>query len=128
MRLRDMLRVLVVDDMSTSRGLMLQALDTLGIAEVASASDGGAALRLAQASPPHLVLADLIMPGMSGLDLLARLRADEATQGARFILVTGRPGDVSLRAGVAPAPDGLLGKPFTVPQLQDCIESVMGRL
>ncbi len=65
-RLRDRLRVLVVDDMSTSRGLLVRALETLGIDDVASASDGASALHLAQVQPPDLVLSDLIMPGLTG--------------------------------------------------------------
>ena len=51
MALRDQLRVLVVDDMATSRGLITQALDALGIANVATASDGRSALASLSATP-----------------------------------------------------------------------------
>ena len=127
-RPRDVLRVLVVDDMSTSRGLMVRALETLGVSGVRSAPDGRAALRAALSDPPDLVLSDLVMPAMSGLDLLERLRTDERTRDARFILVTGRPREAALQIGRSPAPDAVLLKPFTVPQLQDRIEAVMGRI
>jgi two-component system, chemotaxis family, chemotaxis protein CheY len=58
MALRDQLRVLVVDDMATSRGLITQALDALGIAHVATASDGRSALASLSAHPVHLVISD----------------------------------------------------------------------
>ncbi len=90
MSLRDKLRLLVVDDMSTSRGLIVQALEGFGLAHVETAESGEEALTVLQRAPVHLVLSDYNMPGMSGLDLLARVRATPATRGIGFILITGR--------------------------------------
>lgn len=128
MPLRDTLRVLVVDDMSTSRGILLQALDTLGIGHVAYAADGAAGLRSAQAWRPDLVLSDLYMPGLDGLGLLRSLRANPDTRDVGFILVTGRADETVTRAGRAAGSNGVLAKPFGIPELQDCIESVVGHL
>ena len=128
MSLRDDLRVLVVDDMSTSRGLMRQALDVLGISHVGQAEDGAAAWSVIRHDPPDLVLSDLVMPRMSGLDLLGAIRADDVTRGCRFILVTGSDRHEALRRAPPRGCDGVLSKPFKTSELLACIESVMGRL
>lgn len=128
MPLRDHLRVLVVDDMSTSRGLMLQALDTLGIGHVASAANGSDGLRSALDWRPDLVLSDMHMPGLDGLELLHSLRIDPKTSDVGFILVTGRADDARVRAGSEVGINGVLAKPFQVSQLRECIESVVGHL
>ena len=70
MALRDQLRILVVDDMSTSRGLITQALDSFGIRNIAVAEDGANALQALSKSPAHLVISDYNMPQMDGLELL----------------------------------------------------------
>ncbi len=62
MALRDQLRTIVVDDMSTSRGLITQALDGFGVRQVESAADGPTALQKISAWPVHLVISDMNMP------------------------------------------------------------------
>lgn len=128
MALRDTLRILVVDDMSTSRGLLLQALDGLGIRNVEYASDGRTAIQRARADPPHLVLSDLYMPEMNGLQLLQHLRHDPATRRVGFILVTGRSDENVIRTGRSLGMNNLLTKPFSIADIKSTIESVVGRL
>ena len=83
MSLREKLRVMVVDDMSTSRGLITQALDAIGIQNIATAGDGKTALAAITKSPVHLVISDYNMPEMDGLHLLHHLRSAPATQKKR---------------------------------------------
>ncbi|CTQ50664.1 response regulator [Jannaschia donghaensis] len=128
MALRDMLRVLVVDDMSTSRGILLQGLDALGITSVAYAENGKTGMLQARQTRPHLVLSDLYMPEMNGLELLQQLRADEKTQKIGFILITGRSDDTIIKTGKSLGMNNFLNKPFALPQLKDSIEAVVGRL
>ena len=90
MPLRDQIRIMVVDDMSTSRGLITQALDNFGIQHVSTAEDGESALNLLSRNPVHLVISDYNMPNMDGLKLLHNLRAGAKTKGVGFILITGR--------------------------------------
>ena len=70
MALRDQIRIMVVDDMSTSRGLITQALDAFGIRNVATAENGKQALTALATKPVHLVISDFNMPEMDGLQLL----------------------------------------------------------
>ena len=90
MALRDKIRIMVVDDMSTSRGLITQALDSFGVRDVATAENGRDALRALAARPAHLVISDFNMPEMDGLQLLHYLRATPQTKGVGFVLITGR--------------------------------------
>jgi two-component system chemotaxis response regulator CheY len=74
MTLRESLRVLIVDDRAVSRALVSQALDEIGILHHTTEGDGRTALGMLAARPVHLVIADLGMPGMNGLELLHALR------------------------------------------------------
>jgi two-component system chemotaxis response regulator CheY len=128
MALRDQLRVLVVDDMATSRGLITQALDALGISNVATASDGRSALSSLAASPVHLVISDYNMPEMDGLQLLQTLRANPATQRTGFLLITGRADASVIDRGRALGMNNYIKKPFTPDDMKGAIEAVFGRL
>jgi two-component system chemotaxis response regulator CheY len=128
MALRDQLRVMVVDDMSTSRGLMTQALDAIGLRQVAYAADGPGALAAIARSPVHLVISDYNMPGMDGLQLLQMLRGDARTRGVGFILITGRADREIIDAGRRLGMNNFLRKPFQPADLRACVEAVVGRL
>ena len=128
MALRDMLKVLVVDDMSTSRGLLLQVLDGLGIRHVEYADNGRIGIQRARETLPHLVISDLYMPELNGLQLLQQLRHDPATRKIGFILVTGRSDPTVIQTGKKLGMNNLLEKPFTPASMKAAIEAVVGRL
>lgn len=113
-------RVLVVDDNEALRENLAEALQLEGYA-VAVAADGKAALeRLADDPPPRVVLLDLMMPGMDGADLLARIRGDPRLAGVRVVMTSGSTG---LRSRV-PAADAILPKPFGVRELLSALRKV----
>lgn len=128
MALRDQLRILVVDDMSTSRGLITQALDSFGIRNVAMAEDGANALQVLAKSPAHLVISDYNMPQMDGLKLLHYLRATPQTKGIGFILITGRAEQQIIDHGKKLGMNNYLLKPFDPQNLLKCVEAVVGKL
>ena len=128
MSLRDQLRVMVVDDMATSRGLITQALDAMGIRQVGYASDGPSALAAIEKSPVHLVISDYNMPGMDGLHLLHALRSAPKTKGVGFILITGRADKEIVDTGRRLGMNNFIKKPFAPQDLRTCIEAVVGRL
>ncbi len=74
MSLKDSLRVMVVDDMSTSRGILTQCLDELGVKNYLVENNGQSAFQKLATNPVHLVLSDYNMPGMDGLELLHAIR------------------------------------------------------
>ncbi len=128
MALRDQLKLLVVDDMSTSRGLITQALEGFGLQQIETADSAEEALGRLHQTPVHLVLSDYNMPGRTGLDLLEALRRDPATKAIGFILITGRADAAIIDRGRALAMNNYLAKPFTPVDLRNCLESVVGRL
>ena len=128
MSLKDSLRMMVVDDMTISRSLIEQALDEIGIKFVTTERDPKAALGKLVAQPVHLVLSDMNMPGMSGLDLLQALRQNRSTQRIGFILITGTPSQDILRRGQELGANNFIKKPFTTATLRGAIEGVVGKL
>lgn len=128
MSLRDKLHILVVDDMSTSRGLILQSLEDLGIFNTDYCRDGNEAFQKIVSKPVHLVVSDYNMPNMNGLELLRSLRQNPATQQTGFILVSGSPTQDILDSGRKLGMNNFIKKPFSTADMKQCIESVVGAL
>ena len=99
MSLKESLRVMVVDDMSVSRALISQSLEEIGIKHFATEADSKTALGKLASNPVHLVISDMNMPGLTGLDLLGALRQNRTTQRIGFILITGTPTPEILQKG-----------------------------
>lgn len=128
MSLKDSLRVMVVDDMAVSRALISQSLEEIGIVHVATESDSRTALGKLAANPVHLVISDMNMPGLTGLDLLGALRHNRSTQRIGFILITGSPTPEILQQGQQLGLNNLIRKPFTTATVKASIERVVGPL
>ena len=128
MSLKDRLSVMVVDDMSVSRGLIIQALEDIGIKAIDSCMDGETAFRKLATSPVHLVISDYNMPGANGLQLLAGLRQYQTTQKIGFILITGTASKEIIDKGNQLGMNNYLKKPFSTADLKQCIERVVGPL
>ena len=80
-------RILVVDDQMVSLDLMEAMLAPLGY-RVALAQSGEDALRMVAESPPDVILLDVMMPGLNGLEVARRLKADERTRIIPIVMVT----------------------------------------
>lgn len=122
------LKLFVVDDMATSRGLITQALDEIGLTNYETESDPRAAYTAIAKSPVHLVLSDFNMPGLSGLQLLEHLRRTPATKNVGFILITGKPSQEIVTEAQRLKLNNLIKKPFTADAMRKCIEAVTGPL
>lgn len=128
MALKDSLSIMVVDDMATSRGLIIMALEEMGIKKIDFRKDGADALQSLVAKPVHLVISDFNMPGMDGLGLLKSLRENRITSRIGFILVSGRITPEIMSTGKALGMNNYIQKPFSTPQLKACIQAVVGPL
>jgi two-component system chemotaxis response regulator CheY len=128
MALKESLSVMVVDDMATSRGLIIMALEEMGIKKIDFRKDGTEALQTLVAKPVHLVVSDYNMPGLDGLGLLKSLRENRTTSRIGFILVSGRMTPQIMDAGKALGMNNYIQKPFSTPQLKACIQAVVGPL
>jgi CheY-like chemotaxis protein len=114
-------RILVVDDNASLRENLVEALEAEGYS-VSQAADGeGAIAALAEDPPPEVVLLDLLMPGLTGREIVDRIRGDPRLARVRVVLTTGHPSP-SIRAGVAA--DTFLPKPFGVKELLEALAQV----
>ena len=117
--------VLVAEDDDAVRAAAVRSLGHAGYT-VLSAASGSAALRLASghAAPIHLLVSDVVMPGMSGMELAEALRA--ARPSLRVLLVSGYTADEALRAAAAQGAVSILPKPYSPGQLVGWIAAALG--
>ena len=111
--------ILVVEDDPWIRSLLTDLLPTEGY-DVEEASNATGALRAAREHHPDVVLLDLALPEMSGLDVLRELRGDRATAGLPVIVASAYTDQ--LEATDAPRADVVVQKPFDLTDLLDQIE------
>ena len=128
MSLKDQLKVLVVDDTSVSRMLVIDALQTIGVRNISFAKDGAAALKTMMTSPSHLVISDLNMPNLDGIGLLKALREHKPTSKVGFILLTGVSDKATIDRARQYGLNNYVAKPFTPVALRASIEAVVGKL
>lgn len=122
------IRTLIVDDQLSMRSLVRNGLQQIGVTNIQEVADGEAALRALVAQPAHLIISDFNMPKLDGLGLLRAVRAHAPTQGAAFIMLTGRADPDLVQRAVQFGVNNYLVKPFTVAQLKSKIEGVFGPL
>jgi DNA-binding response OmpR family regulator len=118
-------KVLIIDDDRMVTSVAAASLSKLGGMEVRSASSGEEGLRLARAERFDCVLLDVEMPGMSGLETFAALRADAATAAVPVIFLTGRSTEAEIREIEALEPLGVLAKPFGVTALAGQVRALL---
>jgi len=109
-------RILVADDNPDMRAYLERLLSHQWSVE--TVTDGHQAIAAARANPPDLVLSDVMMPGMDGLDLVRALRADERTQTIPIVLLSARAGEEATIEGLNQGADEYLIKPFSANELQ----------
>ncbi len=114
--------VLVVDDDPSIRTTISMLLRMEGH-QVRAAGDGRAGLEAALASPPDVVISDLHMPGMSGLELMLALRGEPRLAATRVLLLTGVTGQ-PIAAPDGSVPDAVLTKPFAREQLLSALAAL----
>ncbi len=121
-----MTSVLVVDDDPDVCDLVTYKLEQSGF-DVRRASDGDAALREVAKKVPDLVLLDVMMPGVSGLEVLERWRSDEATAGMAVIMLTAKAQENDVERGFELGADDYVIKPFSPRELVRRVTAVLSR-
>ena len=103
--------ILVVDDNPDLRAYVSSVLQRKGY-KVRTAEQGAAGLEMATTYQPDLIISDLMMPGVNGLEMIARIRKDSSLQGTPIILLTAKVDDETRLEGVEQGADAYLSKPF----------------
>ncbi|HET9496242.1 MAG TPA: response regulator transcription factor [Chloroflexia bacterium] len=118
--------ILVVDDEPGIVTIVRDYLDRAGF-RVLTAGDGETALRLARTERPSLVLLDLMLPGLDGLDVTRALRQDPATGGLPLIMLTARVDESDRVAGLELGADDYITKPFSPREVVARVRAVLRR-
>ena len=121
-----MTSVLVVDDDPDVCDLVRYKLEQSGF-DVRRASDGDQALREVDAQVPDLVLLDIMMPGMSGLEVLERWRANGATEKLPVIMLTAKAQENDVERGFELGANDYVIKPFSPRELARRVTAVLSR-
>ena len=117
-------RILVCDNEDVLRDLVRASLEGNGY-DLVEARDGDEALTLARTVRPDLILLDVMMPGRSGLDVLAELRADPELAETRVVMLTARTQAADREAAAGAGADRFLTKPFSPLQLAALVEDML---
>ncbi len=121
-----MTSVLVADDDRDIRELVSFKLQAAGY-DVVTASDGTDALAQVIAHRPDVAVLDVMMPGLSGTDVLRAVRAHPEVGGTRVILLTAKAQEQDVAAGFALGADDYVVKPFSPRELLSRVQAVLGR-
>jgi len=119
---------LVVEDNVVMQKMMIPMLERLGYQNIVAANNGQEAWRtLNGEGPVHIVLSDLIMPKMDGIELLNKIRASERFWDLPFIMVTGEENQNQLMSSIEVEVDAYILKPFTQDKLSAEINNVFAQ-
>jgi DNA-binding response OmpR family regulator len=117
------MRILVVEDAPECAHVLMEGLRQAGFT-VDLAENGHRALELARATEPDVILLDLILPGMSGLDVCRELRT---FCNAHMIMTTGKSEEFDRVVGLSVGADDYVTKPYSVPELVARVRAVQRR-
>lgn len=119
-------KILVVEDNRDTRELLEYNLAAAGF-DVSSAEEGREALDMVRSVRPDLVLLDLMLPGMDGLETCKRLKSDERSHGIPVIMLTAKGEEVDRIVGLELGADDYVVKPFSPRELILRIKAVLRR-
>jgi DNA-binding response OmpR family regulator len=117
-------RVLIAEDDRDIRELVATKLRSVGL-EVIEVTDGTAALEAIRTDRPDLVLLDVMMPGLSGLDVIEELRSSALTVDLPAILLTARSQEFDVQAGLSLGATDYVVKPFSPRDLVDRVQAAL---
>ncbi len=120
------IRIVVADDDRDILDLVVFKLTQAGY-DVVGVDDGVAALAAIEAEPPRLAILDVMMPGLSGIDVLRKVRANQATKDLNIILLTARSRDSDVDAGFATGASDYVIKPFSPRELLHRVNALLER-
>lgn len=117
--------ILIVDDSQDIALISARMLSQRGFA-VITASDGAEALAIVARQRPDCILLDVMMPRMSGLEVLQALKSEAATANIPIIMVTAKTSDDDVLSGYQQGADYYITKPFTADELSYGVNLVLG--
>ena len=120
-------KVVVVDDDQVTRIMLEKAIGELGV-EVFTARDGAEGFDMIQSVEPDLVISDMLIPKIHGIDLCKKIKADELLKETPVVLMSAVYKDVQFRYDIEEAgADSFVEKPIDIEKLRGVVESFLGQ-
>jgi len=122
------MKILIVDDFSTMRRIIKNLLRDLGFTNTVEADDGLTAIPILNSGSIDFLVTDWNMPGMTGIDLLRHVRADEKLRSLPVLMVTAEAKREQIIEAAQAGVNGYVVKPFTAQALKEKIEKIFERI
>ena len=122
------MRILIVDDFSTMRRIIKNLLNDLGYTNTAEAEDGNSALTALSQGSFEFGVTDWNMPGMTGIELLKAIRADDRFKTLPLLMVTAEAKREQIIEAAQNGVNGYIIKPFTAQTLEEKLGKIFERL
>jgi len=122
------MKILIVDDLSTMRRIIKNLLRDLGYTNTHEADDGSSALPVLKGSDFDFLITDWNMPGMTGIELLKAVRADDKLRTLPVLMVTAEAKREQIIEAAQAGVNGYVVKPFTAQALKEKIEKIFERV
>lgn len=120
-------RILIVDDDPDMLELLRLTLIEAGFS-ISTAGTGEEGLRMAQRSPPDLMVLDLLLPRMNGFSVCEQLRRNPSTASLPVLMITVLPGEFPRLVGIEAGVNAYLSKPFRMEAFVSCVGDLIGRV
>ncbi len=118
--------ILIVEDSATTRALIRAVIDETGDFETVEASSGFDALKLLPQQDYDLVITDINMPDINGLELISFIRNNPRYNHLPIVIVSTERSDEDKKRGIALGADAYVSKPFKSFELQEIIKKTVG--
>ena len=120
-------RALIVDDSSVMRKIVERSLRQAGLEplEVQEAASGTEGLEVLRAGKVDLILSDINMPSMDGLEFLRQIQAQKLAPGVPVVMITTESSEEHVKQAIQAGARGYLRKPFTAEQVKDRVLSLL---
>jgi two-component system, chemotaxis family, chemotaxis protein CheY len=114
-------RIMIVDDSSVMRKIVERSLRQAGfdVSQVFEANNGVEALELLNREQLDLILTDVNMPTMDGLEFVRRLRSEKKAEGVPIVMITTEASEARVREAISYGAQGYIRKPFTPEQVKE---------
>lgn len=122
------MRILVVDDFSTMRRIVRNLLADLGFDNIVEAEDGAPALQIMKSEAIDFVVTDWNMPGMTGIELLKAIRAEQRCAKVPVLMVTAEARRDQILEAAQAGVNGYVIKPFNAATLKEKLDKIFERL
>ena len=122
------MKILIVDDFSTMRRIIKNLLRDLGFTNTVEADDGLTAIPILNSGSIDFLVTDWNMPGMTGIELLRHVRADEKLKHLPVLMVTAEAKREQIIEAAQAGVNGYVVKPFTALALKEKIEKIFERI